>query len=112
MLQRILLYVGLVAVYIPFLIVDIKLEASSPVFDAASSLLGFVNPALTAFAFIDYTYLSAFSSFLDIPIHAMNLATDPIQVGYLIYAIYSLICEIISIFNVTQLYKSQKTANK
>ena len=110
--QRLLLYAGFIAVYIPWLIIDIKIGAASPIFDAATSLLGFISPFITAFAFIDYTYLSFAGCVLSVLMHAMNIAGDPAQIPFLIYSIYSTICTVICIFNVRALYLTQQELKK
>lgn len=104
----ILLYAGLVIVYIPMLIANIRAGASFAPVDTALSILGFVVTVLTMLAFTEYTYLSILNSALSLLLYILMIKENPEQMCYLIYSVYGLICVIRAAVNVRKIYKEQK----
>ena len=104
----ILLYVGLVIVYIPMLIMNMRAGAAFAPIDTALSILGLVVTVLTMLAFTEFTYLSIINSALSLLLYILMIKENPEQMCYLIYSVYGLICVIRATVNVRKIYKEQK----
>lgn len=105
---RMLLGVGLVAIYIPLLIVNMNAGAAFAPIDTAVSILGIVVTVLTMLAFTEYTYLSILNTVLGLTLYILMIRDNPEQLCYLIYTLYSLICIIRAAFNVHRIHKKQR----
>lgn len=76
--------------------------------DSAVTLLGIACSFLTMFAFIEYTWLMVLSGVINILLYLVVIKDSPEQTTYLIFSIYSLICQIVGFFEVRKIYKQQQ----
>jgi len=109
--KRILLFVTVVAVYIPCLIVNLNMGAVLAPLDTYSFVGVFATQILTLFAFIEYTWFSIFGSLITILINVLILKSNPDRISYLIYSIYSAICCIRGAVTVYKIHKKQNTCD-
>ena len=63
---------------------------------------------LTMFAFVEYTWLMIISSVINIILYVVMLKESPEQATYLIFSVYSFICQVIGFFKVRKIYKQQQ----
>ena len=83
-------------------------ESDYKFLDLAHSLLSFVSPFLTMFAFIEYAPLMIYSQCICICLYSMMLRSHPEQSTYLVFACYGLVCQSIATKNVFATYKKQQ----
>lgn len=76
--------------------------------DSAVTLLGIACSFLTMFAFIEYTWLMVINGVVSIVLYLAVIKNSPEQTTYLIFSIYSLICQIVGFFKVRKVYKQQQ----
>lgn len=77
--------------------------------DSFTFILGFVIPALTMFAYIEYTYLWIVQSVVSLFLSIQMTVNDYRQTTYLIYSVYCLYCIICAFINVRKFYKEQNS---
>ena len=77
-------------------------------FDNTLTLIGIVATILCAMAYIEYTYLQMLSLGIGIVLYGIMLKERPIQITYLIYNVYALICSAKAFLFMNRLYAEQK----
>jgi nicotinamide riboside transporter PnuC len=75
--------------------------------DSITFLLGFIIPALTMFAYIEYTYLWIVQAVITLFLSIQMTVNDYRQATYLIYSVYCVYCIICAFVNVRKFYKEQ-----
>jgi len=78
------------------------------ILDNASTLLGILVAFLTMFAFIEYAYLGLVSGVVSILLNAVMTVSQPEQITYLIFSVYSFICIIRAFSFVRRTYREQQ----
>ena len=73
-----------------------------------SSLMGILITILTMFAFVEYTWLMLPSGILNIALNIATMQTNPEQITYVVFSVYSMICVTIQFFCVRRLYAEQQ----
>lgn len=77
-------------------------------FDNSITLLGILNSFLLMFAYVEYTYLILPGCLLNIGLYITMLQDKPEQWTYLIFSVYSLVCQIIAFVNARRMYAQQQ----
>ena len=86
--------------------------SSHQLLDNLSSLMGILITFLTMFALVEYTWLMLPSGILGIALNIATMQTNPEQITYVVFSVYSMICVTIQFFCVRKLYaEQQKKAN-
>lgn len=80
--------------------------------DSITFLLGFIIPALTMFAYIEYTYLWIVQAIITLFLSIQMTVNDYRQATYLIYSVYCVYCIICAFINVRKFYKEQRESIK
>lgn len=78
------------------------------VFDVSGTLLGIVVSTLTMFAFIEYMPLMILNLFITIGLHISMTVEKPAQITYVIYSVFSLICQFCAQKKILVLYAEQR----
>lgn len=76
--------------------------------DSTITLLGILTSFLTMFAFVEYTWLMIIYGVINIVLYVVMLKESPEQATYLIFSVYSFICQVIGFFKVRKIYKQQQ----
>ena len=87
-------------------------HSSYLLFDNTLTLIGIVSTVLCALAYIEYTYLQMVSLGIGIVLYAVMLRERPIQMTYLIYNVYALICSMRALFKMNRMYIEQNVTKK
>ena len=82
--------------------------SSHQLLDNLSSLMGILITILTMFAFVEYTWLMLPSGLLNIALNIATMQTNPEQITYVVFSVYSMICVTIQFFCVRKLYAEQQ----
>ena len=82
--------------------------SSHQLLDNLSSLMGILITLLTMFAFVEYTWLMLPSGLLNIALNIATMQTNPGQITYVVFSVYSMICVTIQFFCVRRLYAEQQ----
>ena len=82
--------------------------SSHQILDNLSSLMGILITILTMFAFVEYTWLMLPSGILNIALNIATMQTNPEQITYVVFSVYSMICVTIQFFCVRRLYAEQR----
>ena len=82
--------------------------SSHQLLDNLSSLMGILITILTMFAFVEYTWLMLPSGILNIALNIATMQTNPEQITYVVFSVYSMICVTIQFFCVRRLYAEQQ----
>lgn len=106
--QRGKVIVLFVAVWFAVMAVLNALGSNYQMLDTSITLLGILSSILTMLAYVEYAYLVLPSSILNIILYALMLLEDPAQSTYLVYNVYCLICQIMSLQRVRKLYRLQQ----
>lgn len=72
--------------------------------------LGILISVLTMQAFIEYVPLMILSQFISIGLYISMMRDNPAQITYLIYTLFSMVCQFIALKKVLALYKQQKSS--
>lgn len=99
---------GIVAVYIPALIINMRFGATIAPLDTYLLIGGFVSQMLMMLALREYSYFMVISTIITIVLNSMIIVSSPDRMCYLIYSIYSAICCIKGALTVHKIYKKQK----
>lgn len=114
-LARAIIAAGFIVAFAVVALLLRRSGSASPVLDSLSSLLGALTTVLTLFAFIEYSWLMMPSVIITGLLYLSTMRTNPGDVTFLIFNIYSLICVTHGFFSVRRLYKEQQkeeTANE
>lgn len=84
-----------------------RADSGYRILDISTSLLGILISLLTMLAYIEYAPLMILSGTVNIVLFAAMLRDHPAQITYLIYALYSMVCQIGALKRVQRLYKEQ-----
>lgn len=76
--------------------------------DSAVTLMGVVISFLTMFAFIEYTWLMVVNGMISILLYVAMIQNSPEQTTYLIFSVYSFICQVVAFFKVKKIYRQQQ----
>ena len=76
--------------------------------DSTVTLLGVACSFLTMFAFIEYTWLMVLNGIISIVLYLVVIKDSPEQTTYLIFSVYSFICQVVGFFKVRNIYKQQQ----
>ena len=79
------------------------------ILDISTSLLGILISLLTMLAYIEYAPLMILSGTVNIMLYIAMLREHPAQITYLIYALYSMVCQITALKRVMRLYSAQQS---
>ena len=82
--------------------------SSHQLLDNLNSLMGILITILTMFAFVEYTWLMLPSGLLNIALNIATMQTNPEQITYVVFSVYSMICVTIQFFCVRRLYGEQQ----
>lgn len=108
--QRLWLTAGTAAAFIILYIALAAAGSGYQILDNASTLLGILVSFLTMLAFIEYAYLGLVSGVVSILLNAVMTLSQPEQITYLIFSVYSFICVTRGFFYVRRIYQEQQTA--
>ena len=86
--------------------------SSHQLLDNLSTLLGILISFLTMFACIEYTYLMLPSGIVSIILNLATMQEHPEQITYLVFSVYSNICQWLAFFRIRKLYHSQQAAER
>ena len=78
-------------------------------FDNTLTLIGIAATILCAMSYIEYTYLQMVSLGIGIVLYGVMLKERPIQITYLIYNVYALICSAKAFLLMNKLYVKQNS---
>ena len=81
-------------------------------FDISTSLLGILVSVLTMLAFIEYVPLMILSQLISIGLYLAMMRDNPAQITYLIYTLFSMMCQFMALKKVIALYKKQKISER
>lgn len=81
-------------------------------FDNTITLIGIASTILCALAYIEYTFLQIIGLGIGIVLYAIMMQEKAIQITYIIYNIYALICSVRAMFKMNWIYKQQKAGEK
>ena len=84
-----------------------RADSGYRILDISTSLLGILISLLTMLAYIEYAPLMILSGTVSILLYIAMLREHPAQITYLIYALYSMVCQIGALKRVLRLYKEQ-----
>ena len=84
-----------------------RADSGYRILDISTSLLGILISLLTMLAYIEYAPLMILSGTVNIVLFAAMLRDHPAQITYMIYALYSMVCQIGALKRVLRLYKEQ-----
>lgn len=107
--QRLYTFLGFVAVSASIVAILSMLGSDYALLDTITSLLGILGIILTMFAFIEYTVISLISGVTNIVLYIQMVVNgNLVQMPYLIFMFYSLICVCFSVARAKKLYDKQK----
>ena len=89
-----------------------RADSGYRILDISTSLLGILISLLTMLAYIEYAPLMILSGAVNIVLFAAMLREHPAQITYLIYALYSMVCQIIALKRIMRLYREQISHKK
>lgn len=89
-----------------------RADSGYRILDISTSLLGILISLLTMLAYIEYAPLMILSGAVNIVLFAAMLREHPAQITYLIYALYSMVCQIIALKRIMRLYREQISHEK
>ena len=75
--------------------------------DNTITLFSILITILTMLAYIEYTWLMLPNCVISIVLYAVMLKSSPEQITYLIFSVYSLICNTIAFLKARRLFKEQ-----
>ena len=107
-LFRLFVLLGFIASSVALGLVLKAAGSSHQLLDNLSSLMGILITILTMFAFVEYTWLMLPSGLLNIALNIATLQTNPEQITYVVFSVYSTICVTIQFFCVRKLYAEQQ----
>lgn len=108
---RLVFAAGILVVWTILAGVFFYLDYEYALLDSITFLLGFVVPALTMFAYIEYTYLWIVQAVVSLFLSVQMTVNDYRQTTYLIYSVYCFYCIICAFINVRKYYIEQNTEN-
>ena len=108
---RLVFAAGILVVWAILAGVFFYLDYEYALLDSITFLLGFVVPALTMFAYIEYTYLWIVQAVVSLFLSVQMTVNDYRQTTYLIYSVYCFYCIICAFINVRKYYIEQNTEN-
>ena len=100
---------------VSFAVLQIILEAAGSnhrILDNLSSLSGVLVSVLTIFAFVEYTWIMLPAGILSIALNIATVKTEPGQVTYVVFSVFSMICVTAQFFRVRRLYAEQRREEK
>lgn len=77
--------------------------------DSAISLIGIVSSVLAALSYSEYPFFTLLSNVISILLYSFLMIENPIQITYLIFNIFALICSIRAVVHIRKLYKEQNS---
>ena len=83
-------------------------DAKYRFFDISSSLLGILISVMTMLAYIEYIPLMILSQFISIGLYLSMMQENVAQITYLIYTLFSTVCQFAALKKAIGLYKQQK----
>ena len=87
-------------------------DANYILLDSTTTLLGILISFLTMFAFIEYTGLMLVSGLVSIVLYLTMLRDTPEQITYLVFSLYSYICQLRAFVRARKVYAQQQTESK
>jgi len=109
--QRGLTVLLFIAAWMGLLILLRLIGSSFAILDNTISLLGILISFLTMFAYIEYTTLMIPSGLINILLYISMLRENPEQSTYLIFSVYSFICQCIAYKNARHAFRQQKASS-
>lgn len=88
------------------------LGSSYMLFDNTVTLFGILITVLTMLAYIEYTWLMIPNCVCSLCLYIAMIGESPEQITYLIYAVYSLICNVMAFGRARRLYAIQRAASE
>ena len=77
-------------------------------FDISYSLLGILVSILTMLAFIEYVPLMILTQFISIGLYLSMMKENPAQITYLLYTLFSMVCQFMALKKIVALRNKQK----
>lgn len=111
-LQRAVVTLGSITAWLIFCFVLSKTDAQYREIDTAITIVGIVASFLTMLSYYEYTVFMLISGTLSITLYTLMLKSNPEQITYLGYSVYSLICQMIAFRNIHILYQEQREERK
>lgn len=87
-------------------------DANYVMLDSITTLFGILISFLTMFAFIEYSPLMLVSGAISITLYITMMRDTPEQITYLVFSVYSNICQWLAFFRIRKLYRSQQAAER
>jgi nicotinamide mononucleotide transporter PnuC len=88
-----------------------KTGSGHSMLDTTISLIGILSSVLMALSSIEYVALMVLGQVFGIWLYIEMLGSNPEQITYLVYAVYSLICTIKAFVRVNEIYARQQEEN-
>lgn len=76
-------------------------------FDNTVTLFGILITVLTMLAYVEYTWLMIPNCLVSVLMYAAMLSASPEQITYLVFSVYSLICNTLAFVQARRLYREQ-----
>ena len=112
-LQRILLVVFLIAVWLGCCFLTNRTSGAVEFLDMAGSLIGILALILTACCFVEYAIFSVISVGITTTLYLIMIFEGTYDIiPFFIYIIYALVCRLLASKNTSVIYKQQYAANK
>lgn len=100
--------IGFAAVWGILWIILSATDSNHQIMDISISLLGILSSILTMLAFIEYVPLMILNQVINILLYLAMMKENPAQITFLIYSIFSLVCQVVAMKKVLILYQYQK----
>lgn len=110
--QRLLTAAGFILTLLGLQLVLSLTDASYVLLDSTTALLGILISFLTMFAFIEYTGLMLVSGLVSIVLYLTMLRDTPEQITYLIFSLYSYICQLRAFVRARKVYAKQQAESR
>ncbi len=104
---RLLMIAGMAAAWTICYFILALFDSDYMLLDNTATLLGVLATVLMMFSFIEYAPLMLLNNCVSIVLYATMIAQNPAQITYLIFTIYSTICNAMAVFAVAKHYKEQ-----
>ncbi len=98
---------GFAVAWVGMYVVMSALGSSYMLLDNTITLFGILITVLTMLAYVEYTYLMIPSCLINVVLYVVMLRDAPEQATYLVFSIYSLICNTIAFVHARKLYREQ-----
>ena len=101
------LLAGFVAAWVIMYLVFSIFDSSYLVLDNTVTLLGILSTIICALSYIEYAYLNLISLVVSSVLYLQMMQTNPGQITYFIFNIYSFTCNVLALIKIRKLYAQQ-----